>query len=271
MHCLFMEAELVILEKSFLYCCSLLLHSHLWSFIGSIFWQLGRKTKTQVDLLNSMGSMYIATLFLGIQNTTTVMPVVSVERTVFYREKSGGMYAALPYAFGQTVIELPYVLAQALAYGVAVYAMIGFEWTVAKFLWCLYFSYLTFLYFTFYGMMCVGVTPNYQVASIISSAFFGLWNLFSGFLIARPQIPGWWIWYYWLSPMAWTLYGLVVSQYGDITSQMDDGVIVKDYVNSYFGFKHDFLPVVAVVTLGFTVLFAFLFGFSIQKLNFQKR
>ncbi|KAJ4749521.1 ABC transporter G family member 36 [Rhynchospora pubera] len=239
--------------------------------LGSIFWQLGRKTKTQVDLLNSMGSMYIATLFLGIQNTTTVMPVVSVERTVFYRERAAGMYAALPYAFGQTVIELPYVLAQALAYGVAVYAMIGFEWTVAKFLWCLYFSYLTFLYFTFYGMMCVGVTPNYQVASIISSAFFGLWNLFSGFLIARPQIPGWWIWYYWLSPMAWTLYGLVVSQYGDITSQMDDGVIVKDYVNSYFGFKHDFLPVVAVVTLGFTVLFAFLFGFSIQKLNFQKR
>ncbi|KAF3332890.1 pleiotropic drug resistance protein 3-like isoform X3 [Carex littledalei] len=87
------------------------------------------------------------------------------------------------------------------------------------------------------------------------------------------QIPGWWIWYYWISPVAWTLYGLVVSQYGDITEQMEDGTqqTVKDYVESYFGFKHDFLPVVAVVVLGFTVLFAFLFGFSIQRLNFQKR
>ncbi|XP_078168191.1 ABC transporter G family member 36-like isoform X7 [Carex rostrata] len=242
--------------------------------LGSIFWQLGKKRNTQVDLLNSMGSMYIATLLLGIQNATTVMPIVSIERTVFYRERAAGMYSALPYAFGQAVIELPYILAQALVYGVVVYAMIGYEWTAAKFFWYLFFSYFTFLYFTYYGMMCVGVTPNYNVASIVSSAFFGLWNLFSGFLISKSQIPGWWIWYYYITPVGWTLYGLVVSQYGDITDKMDDGAdhqTVKDYVDSYFGFKHDFLPVVAVIVLAFAVLFAFLFGFSIQKFNFQKR
>jgi uncharacterized protein YdaL len=72
--------------------------------------------------------------------------------------------------------------------------------------------------------------------------------------------------------VGWTLYGLVVSQYGDITDLMEDSnQSVKDYVHSYFGFKNDFLLVVAVVVLAFTVLFAFLFGFSIQKFNFQKR
>jgi hypothetical protein len=228
---------------------------------------------TQIDLTNSMGSMYMATLFLGIQNSSTAMPVVSIERTVFYRERAAGMYSALPYAFGQTVIELPYVFAQALAYCVVVYAMIGFEWTAAKFLWYLYFSFLTLLYFTYYGMMCVGVTPNYNVASIVSSAFYGIWNLFSGFLISKTQIPGWWIWCYYICPVAWTLYGLVVSQYGDITDHMSDGTqqTVKDYVHSYLGFKHDFLPVVAVTVLSFPVLFAFFFAFSIQKFNFQKR
>ncbi|XP_078168184.1 ABC transporter G family member 36-like isoform X1 [Carex rostrata] len=241
--------------------------------LGSIFWQLGKKTKTQTDLINSLGSMYVATLLIGVQNSSTVMPVVSIERTVFYRERAAGMYSALPYAFGQAIIELPYVFAQALAYCLIVYAMIGFDWTAAKFFWYLYFSYLTLLYFTFYGMMCVGFTPNYNVASIVSAAFYGLWNLFSGFLITKTQIPGWWIWYYYISPVAWTLYGLVVSQYGDITENMNDGTqqSVKDYVESYFGFKHDFLPVVAVIILGFVVLFVFLFGFSIQKLNFQKR
>ncbi|KAJ4821384.1 ABC transporter G family member 36 [Rhynchospora pubera] len=240
--------------------------------LGSIFWQLGKKTKTQIDILNCMGSMYVATLLLGVQNSSTVMPIVSIERTVFYRERAAGMYSALPYAFGQALIELPYVLAQAVAYCVVVYAMIGFEWTAAKFFWYMYFSYFTLLYFTFYGMMCVGVTPNYNVASIVSAAFYGLWNLFSGFLITKTQIPGWWIWYYWISPVAWTLYGLVVSQYGDITSRMEDSEqTVKEYIDSYFGFKHDFLPVVAVVVLAFAVLFASLFGFSIQKFNFQRR
>jgi hypothetical protein len=45
--------------------------------------------------------MYTAVLFLGVQNSSSVQPVVAVERTVFYREKAAGMYSALPYAFSQ--------------------------------------------------------------------------------------------------------------------------------------------------------------------------
>ncbi|XP_078168201.1 ABC transporter G family member 36-like isoform X2 [Carex rostrata] len=239
--------------------------------LGSIFWQLGSKRYKQQDLLNSMGALYVATMLLGVQNSTSVMPVVSIERTVFYRERAAGMYSALPYAFGQVFIEIPYIFIQSVIYCVIVYAMIGFEWTAAKFFWYLFFAYFTLLYFTFYGMMSVGLTPNYDVAAIVSSAFYGIWNLFSGFLITKPRIAGWWIWYYWICPVAWTLYGLIVSQFGDIEDPMEDGTPVKKFVDDYFGFKHDFLPVVAVVVVGFPVLFAFCFSFSIQKLNFQKR
>ena len=52
-----------------------------------------------------MGSMYAAVLFIGVQNATSVQPVVAIERTVFYREKAAGMYSALPYAFGQVCIK----------------------------------------------------------------------------------------------------------------------------------------------------------------------
>jgi len=89
----------------------------------------------------------------------------------------------------QVVIELPYALVQDILYGVIVYSMIGFEWTAAKFFWYLFFGYFTLLYFTFYGMMAVGMTPNYHIASIVSSAFYAIWNLFSGFIIPRPVRP----------------------------------------------------------------------------------
>ena len=45
--------------------------------------------------------------------------------------------------------------------------------------------FLTFTYFTFYGMMVVGLTPTQHMAAVISSAFYSLWNLFSGFLIPK--------------------------------------------------------------------------------------
>ncbi|URD75975.1 Plant PDR ABC transporter associated [Musa troglodytarum] len=224
-----------------------------------------------------MGSMYAAVLFIGVQNSSSVQPVVAIERTVFYRERAAGMYSAVPYAFGQVAIELPYILVQSLLYGVIVYAMIGFEWTAAKFFWYMFFMYFTLLYFTFYGMMAVGLTPNYNIASIVSAAFYAIWNLFSGFIIPRPRIPVWWRWYYWMCPVAWTLYGLVASQFGDIQTQFapgeseEPGEVVADFVRNYFGFKHSFLGVVAVVVAAFPVLFAFLFAFSIKTLNFQKR
>jgi hypothetical protein len=54
--------------------------------------------------------MYTAVLFLGVQNSSSVQPVVAVERTVFYREKAAGMYSALPYAFAQVTINYKTIL-----------------------------------------------------------------------------------------------------------------------------------------------------------------
>ncbi|XP_027344796.1 pleiotropic drug resistance protein 1-like isoform X2 [Abrus precatorius] len=239
---------------------------------GTMFWDLGGKYSNRQDLFNAMGSMYTAVLFLGVQNSASVQPVVAVERTVFYRERAAGMYSALPYALAQVIIELPYVLAQSVTYGVIVYAMIGFEWTLEKFFWYMFFMYFTLCYFTFYGMMSVAVTPNHHVASVVAAAFYAMWNLFSGFVIPRPRIPVWWKWYYWACPVAWTIYGLVASQFGDITNMMEsENKSVQEFIRSYFGIKHDFIGVCAVVVFGTAVLFAFIFAVSIKVFNFQRR
>jgi ABC-type multidrug transport system ATPase subunit len=239
---------------------------------GTIFWRLGGRKSRQQDLFNAMGSMYAAVLFMGISYSSSVQPVVAVERTVFYRERAAGMYSALPYAFGQVVVELPYVLVQSLVYGVIVYAMIGFQWDVKKFCWYIYFMYFTLLYFTYYGMLAVGLTPSYNIASIVSSFFYGVWNLFSGFVIARPTMPVWWRWYSWACPVSWTLYGLVASQFGDLTEPLQDtNVPINVFLEDFFGFHHDFLGIVAVAVAGFAVLFAVCFGLAIKVLNFQQR
>ncbi|KVH92999.1 AAA+ ATPase domain-containing protein [Cynara cardunculus var. scolymus] len=153
---------------------------------GSIFWDLGSRRKTVQNLSNAMGSLYTSVLFIGINNASSVQPVVDIERTVFYRERAAGMYSALPYAFAQ-------------------------------------------------------------------------------------KIPIWWRWYYWGNPVAWTLYGLVVSQFGDYEDVLTEGETVKGYLRRYFGFKHEFLGAVAGVHVGLVILFAVIFAYCIKSFNFQKR
>lgn len=105
-----------------------------------------------------------------------------------------------------------------------------------------------------------------------------VWNAHGVMVCSCVQkIPKWWIWYYWACPVAWTLYGLIASQFGDLdikltlTDETQPPQTVSQFVEDNFGFKHSFLPVVAVMHLVFPVLFATIFMFTIKYLNFQHR
>ncbi|XP_057500295.1 ABC transporter G family member 32-like [Actinidia eriantha] len=244
--------------------------------LGTICWRFGSKRDTQQEIFNAMGSMYAAVLFIGVTNGTAVQPVVSVERFVSYRERAAGMYSALPFAFAQVAIEFPYVLAQTLIYCTIFYCMASFEWNAWKFIWYIFFMYFTVLYFTFYGMMTTAITPNHNVATIIAAPFYMLWNLFSGLMIPHKSIPIWWRWYYWANPVAWSLYGLLASQYGDSNKlvKLSDGVQsmpIRLLVKDVFGFRHDFVGVAAFMVVTFCMMFALIFAYGIKSFNFQKR
>uniref|UniRef100_A0A2P2LLI8 Uncharacterized protein MANES_16G064000 n=2 Tax=Rhizophora mucronata TaxID=61149 RepID=A0A2P2LLI8_RHIMU len=244
--------------------------------LGTICWRFGLKRDNVQELFNAMGSMYAAVLFIGVTNGSAVQPVVSVERFVSYRERAAGMYSALPFAFAQIVIELPYVFAQTIIYCSIFYSMASFEWTTSKFIWYIFFMYFTMLYFTFYGMMTTALTPNHNVATIIAAPFYMLWNLFSGFMIPYKRIPIWWRWYYWANPIAWTLYGLLTSQYGNDNGPMklsdgDSLLPVKQVLRELLGYRHDFLGVAGFMVVGFCVFFALIFACAIKSFNFQRR
>ncbi|XP_058111958.1 ABC transporter G family member 31-like isoform X1 [Magnolia sinica] len=244
--------------------------------VGTIYWRFGSKREMQQDFLNAMGSMYVAVIFVGLTNAIAVMPVVFIERLVSYRERAAGMYSALPFAFAQVAIEFPYVFVQTLIFGSLFYSMASFEWALWKFIWYLFFMYFTLLYCTFFGMMCGAITPNQHMAPIVASPFYMMWNLFCGFIITRKSLPVWWRWFYWANPVAWSLYGLLTSQYGDIDKPMKlwDGlhsVSVRKFLEDHFGFRRDFLGIAGVMVVSFCVMFALIFAFSIKYLKFQRR
>ncbi|KAF8034213.1 hypothetical protein BT93_C0484 [Corymbia citriodora subsp. variegata] len=62
---------------------------------GTIFWNLGSKRRNRQDLFNAMGSMYMAVLFTGFQNSISVQPVVAIERiSLLSRESSWSVFCS---------------------------------------------------------------------------------------------------------------------------------------------------------------------------------
>ncbi|KAH9733907.1 ABC transporter G family member 37 [Citrus sinensis] len=228
----------------------------------------------QQDLFNIVGSSYLAVVFLGINNCSSVIPNVARERTVMYREGFAGMYSPWAYALAQVTVEIPYLLIQALSYVIIGYPMIGYYWSAYKLFWNFYGMFCTMMFYNYLGMLLVSLTPNSMIASILSSVCYTLFNLFAGFLIPGPKIPKWWIWMYYMMPTSWALNAMVTSQYGDIDKEMivfGETKKLSSFIQDYFGFHHDRLPITAAVLLIYPLVLAFLFAFCIERLNFLRR
>ena len=86
----------------------------------------------------------------------------------------------------QVTVEIPYLLIQALAYVIISYPMIGYYGSAYKVFWNFYVMFCTMMFYNYLGMLLVSLTPNFMIASILSTVFYTLFNLFSGFLITGP-------------------------------------------------------------------------------------
>jgi hypothetical protein len=90
-------------------------------------------------------------------------------------------------------------------------------------------------------------------------------------LVSIQRIPIWSRWFYWTCPVAWTLYGLGASQFGDVVDKLETGETVAEFLRSYYGFRNEYLGVVVVVTMACAITFAFFFVLSVKYINFQRR
>ncbi|KAL3698092.1 hypothetical protein R1sor_012168 [Riccia sorocarpa] len=187
------------------------------------------------------------------------------------------MYSAIAYGIGQVLVEIPYALVQADIYGPIVYFMLKLELDAGKFFWFLYFLYFTVLFFTYYGMVAVGLTANQQIASIVATLLYVFLNIFSGFLLPYSRIPVYWKWMYWCTLTSYTLIGSITPQFEDIHNPLQSsgvnvtGVAVDQCMDDSFGFRTSLLPLAAVMMVVFPVLAASVFICAIAKLNFQRR
>ncbi|PKI49878.1 hypothetical protein CRG98_029716, partial [Punica granatum] len=88
------------------------------------------------------------------------------------------------------------------------------------------------------------------------------------------SIPVWWLWFYYICPIAWTLRGIITSQLGDVDTKLVGlgfEASVKEYLESYLGYGPGMIGVSVAVLVGFNLFFFAVFAVSVKVLNFQRR
>lgn len=88
-------------------------------------------------------------------------------------------------------------------------------------------------------------------------------------------MPGWWVWYYYLNPIAWTLYGIIIFQLGDFQSTLATPtgqlLTLQDYLATNFDYQWHFRGQVIAILMGFMIAFMLFAIIGLRFINFQKR
>jgi ABC-type multidrug transport system ATPase subunit/ABC-type multidrug transport system permease subunit len=174
---------------------------------ATTFWQFD---VTNVQVV--MGIMFAAVLFLALGQASQI-PTFLAAREIFYKQRGANFYRTSSYVLACSVAQLPLALLESIVFGTMIYWMCGFVSTVGAYLVFLALLFLTNLAFAAWFFFLAAISPDLHVAKPVSMISVMFYILFAGFVISRNQIPDYFIWAYWLNPIAWCLRSLGINQY----------------------------------------------------------
>jgi ABC-type multidrug transport system ATPase subunit/ABC-type multidrug transport system permease subunit len=145
----------------------------------------------QAGLRGRVAVIYFSSV-LGVVTVINAMPPMLQERSLFYRERSGGLYRSFAYFMATGLVEAPFVILSAVLYSLIFYFMTGLRSSAFPFFLLVFFTAQVF--YVSYGQAAAVLSKSAMVAQMVAPALISIFGLFSGFLIRKSEIPDYLIW-----------------------------------------------------------------------------
>ncbi|GAX75668.1 hypothetical protein CEUSTIGMA_g3111.t1 [Chlamydomonas eustigma] len=223
------------------------------------------------------GLIYGSASFVGMTNMMAVMPIISMERVVFYRERAASYYNPWVYGLVISMVELPYQLVQTCIFVGIVYFMLGFQQTAEAFFYYLSMTLFSLMFYVSFGMGSIYISPSQALSTVIAMGFNFLFNIFNGYVISYNDMPVYWKWLNRIAPTTWIIYGQVVNQLGYRT-ELVSGIpgtdvmpTVSYYMESVFGYAYNFRGWCLMITLAYIIFFRVMGVVALRYVNFLRR
>ncbi|KAG6957032.1 hypothetical protein JG688_00011158, partial [Phytophthora aleatoria] len=236
---------------------------------------------------SGMGMLFCTTGFIGFVSFTSAVPISSVDRLAFYRERAAQTYNALWYFVGSTVVEIPYVFFSTVLLMATYYPMVGFTGAATFFTYWLHLS-IHVLWHAYFGQLMSYLMPTVEVATIFGVLIQMIFFLFIGFNPPGASIPRGYKWLYQITPHKYSLALVASLVFGDCPSDGDgseigcqvmtglppslpENMTVKDYLGDVFAMKHSEIWKNFGFALGFIVVYRLLALLALHFVNHQKK
>ncbi|KAJ2807831.1 ATP-binding cassette transporter snq2 [Coemansia helicoidea] len=179
------------------------------AIVGTLFLDL---PTTSDGAFTRGGVLFFALLFNSLTAQAEI-PKAIEGREVVYKHKSFAMYHPAALSLAQIVVDLPFILLQVTVFSLILYFAAGLGRTAGQF-----FAFLLFLAI---GCMCLtaffrllgNVSPNADIAHTLSGICLLFMILYTGYLQPPNSMHGWFVWIYWINPLAYGFKALMANEF----------------------------------------------------------
>lgn len=193
----------------------------------------------------SLANLSISAMFSAIQPILLTFPI---ERPVFLREYSSGLYRVLPYFLTKTIIEMVLNLGYTLVMMLLTYWTIGLN---GNFLMILFIFWLQGTVGASLAMWLGSLTSNVETAIQLTPLLLVPQILFSGVFLRVELIPSWLRWAQYTCFLKYTINLLTIEEFKDI--QVVGEQDLKDGLNLEDDLEWLYFLVLGVLFLGFRI------------------
>jgi ABC-type multidrug transport system ATPase subunit/ABC-type multidrug transport system permease subunit len=164
------------------------------------------------DIQVVMGVLFSGTLFLSLGQASQ-LPTFMAAREIFYKQRGANFFRTSSFVLANSISQLPLAFGETVIFGVLVYWMCGFTARVLEFFLFLLVLFVTNVALGSFFFALTSAAPDINIATPISMASTLLFVVFAGFIITESQLPGYFVWVYWITPVSWSLRALAIIEY----------------------------------------------------------
>lgn len=176
---------------------------------GSLFYNAPNNS---AGLFVKSGALFFALLFNALLAMSEVTDSFS-GRAVLAKHKSFALYHPAAFCIAQICADIPVLLTQVSIFSIILYFMVGLKAEPGAFFtfWIVVFA--TSMTMTAVFRMIGAAFPTFDAASKVSGFMIAALIMYNGYMIRKPQMHPWFVWIYWIDPLAYGFQALMGNEW----------------------------------------------------------
>ncbi|KAL8257698.1 hypothetical protein R6Q59_029739 [Mikania micrantha] len=179
--------------------------------LATVFWNLDNSPRGVQERLGFFAFAMSTTFY----TCADALPVFLQERYIFMRETAYNAYRRSSYLLSHSLVAIPALVFLSFAFAVITFWAVGLAGGVSGFIFYFFVILASFWAGSSFVTFLSGVVPHVMLGYTIVVAILAYFLLFSGFFITRDRIPGYWIWFHYLSLVKYPYEAVLQNEFDD--------------------------------------------------------